>query len=149
MPTILLMLLLVLLPSWTQAETLYTCQQGSTVIYTNHTIRGASCTVLHPPALSTVPSPRRHRTPVAPDPAPVIQESHDPVAHDYPLLTDSRQSLTINPSVGPNVGDQICDLYGKWLDLNLLTRGGLYYSPLTAPFMTLFGGGFIPMECRR
>lgn len=137
------------LVSAAQAETLYSCQKGTKTVYSNHTIKGAICTPLDTPALSMVPSPRRHPVPVAPAPPMVQEPAHDPVAHDYPLLSDSRQSLAINPAVGANVGDQICDLYGKWLDLNLRTRGGLYYDSLTAPLITVFGGGFIPMECRR
>lgn len=140
------LLVMFCLPQLSSAELVYMCMDKSgTVTFTNKEIKGQTCSVPSLPELSVVPdrkAPHNHAFSV-----PYIQP--EPAIQDPPLIDAGRQTYAINPVVGHNVASQVCDLYGKWLDLNLATRGGLYYNNLTAPLITLFGGGYVPMECRR
>lgn len=145
MKIFLLACICLLVPVIAQAEEMYACVDAQhQTVYTNKEVKGQTCTRLHLPQLSTVPAYQgsAHLVP----PAPPLS-THTPI-QDYPLVVRERQTYEIHPSVGHNVASQVCDLYGKWLDLNLSTRGGFYYNNLTAPLMTMFGGGYIPMECR-
>ncbi len=129
-------------------EPVYRCvgPQGET--FSNKQLKGQVCTPITLPQLGSVPN--RLSTSVIETPTPMAMKEDDHrELMDYPLIQDAHGSLTMNPALGHGVGTQVCDLYGKWLDLNLATRGGLYYNPITAPLITLFGGGFIPMECRK
>jgi len=132
-------------PSLAHADVVYECTlQDGSKIYTNHPPKGATCTRIRLPQVSEVPSYPATMTVADPLPAsPQVDE-----VHEYPLDTDIRGGFAMHPGVGHNVAAQVCDLYGKWMDLSLKTRGGLYYDPLMAPMIQLFGGGFIPMECR-
>ncbi len=142
----LILLLMLCLPQLSSAELVYTCtDKAGDVTFTNKEIKGQDCRVPSLPLLSVVPD--RHASHTHATTVPPIQPESTP--QDPPLLDAGRQTYAINPVIGHNVASQVCDLYGKWLDLNLSTRGGLYYSNLTAPLMTMFGGGYIPMECRR
>lgn len=148
MKTLLLVLSLLLLPVIAQAEIMYRCVDAQNqTTYTNKDLKGYTCTPLFLPPLSVVPD--RSSTPSVPPVSSWVPPAQDYENQDPPLVAGPHQTYQINPTVGHNVASQVCDLYGKWLDLNLATRGGLYYNSLTAPLMTMFGGGYIPMECRR
>lgn len=141
------LLLMLCLPQLSSAELVYMCMgKDGSVVFTNKEIKGSVCSVPSLPELSVVPDRKSSAAPIVT--IPDIQ-AHDNGIQDPPLIDSGRQTYAINPVIGHNVASQVCDLYGKWLDLNLSTRGGLYYNNLTAPLMTMFGGGYIPMECRR
>ncbi len=146
MKMIMTLFILTLMGLPAHAESVYTCTnpQGE-VVYTNKQLKGYTCVVQKLPDLSSVPQRTTHTVPsTSMGVSPVTHDDQDP-----PLIMGEHHTFRINPSVGHNVAEQVCDLYGKWLDLNLKTRGGLYYDPLTAPLLTMFGGGYIPMECRK
>jgi len=146
MKSIILAFIITLIPLVVSAEPIYFCTDAAgQVTYTNKELVGQSCVWHVLPGLSVVPKRTLPTSPSHVD--DVHQDSFD--IQDPPLVEGPRETHTINPVVGHNVAEQVCDLYGKWLDLNLATRGGLYYNKLTAPLLTLFGGGFIPMECKR
>lgn len=142
-----LFLLSLMMPSVVSAELIYQCTDAHhAVIYSNKELRGYTCVAPSLPELSVVPQyPQATITPRTP--GTLTPSSYQD--EEIPLVDAGKQTYALNPQLGNNVASQICDLYGKWLDLNLATRGGLYYSNLTAPLITLFGGGYIPMECRR
>lgn len=151
MKIILLMFTLLVFPVLAHAEIIYQCTDAHHhTMYTNKEFKGFSCRPLVLPQLSLVPDHQGTSPMVSPAPLSSVFSAHESTpTQDPPLIASERQTYQIHPSVGENVALQVCDLYGKWLDLNLATRGGLYYHPLTAPLMTMFGGGYIPMECRR
>lgn len=147
MKIFLLACICLLVPVIAQAEEIYACVDAQhQTVYTNKEVKGQTCTRLHLPQLSTVPNYKTSQP--APPSVPLSSHSTNSPIQDFPLVVGERQTYEIHPSVGHNVASQVCDLYGKWLDLNLSTRGGFYYNNLTAPLMTMFGGGYIPMECR-
>lgn len=139
-------MLFVMSSSVSYAESFYACQDvDGHITYTNSQQKGMDCHRLTLPDVST--SPTRSYLPAVPSQEPMGLDAQQEI--DPPLVEGPRETFTIHPDIGGNVAAQVCDLYGKWLDLNLATRGGLYWDPRTAPLLSIFAGGFIPMECRK
>lgn len=112
------------------SDSVYQCETSQGTVFTNIHKRGWNCEAKKLPALSTVPSVAwsTHSTPkTLGDQSPVSVQVPSDSTHD----------------------SQVCALYDTWLTLNLQTRGGLQYHPLSAPLMKLFGGGYIPLDCGR
>lgn len=129
------------------AETIQACPQADgSVLFTNKKVVNEKCAPVHLPELSTVPSRNAGHLPnVAPHVSNPYRDKEIP--KEVELLIEGDQSMKFDPKGPQTVRDQVCDLYGKYLDLSLKTRGGLYYSDKTAPLLSLFGGGYIPLDC--